>query len=119
MYILQRIDQIHKKPEESQQSKYDIFKIQKKNEHCFCTALYDVTLTDSEARRVKSLKPGEVYWNTSNLYAIYSLHGTMTRKEALEKLKKVVEETTKKRIALVENELIRLQKYLDDLDKLN
>ncbi len=119
MNILQRLNEEDKKIRKFQESKFDIFKIQKKSGKCIFTALYDVTLTDSEARTAIALSPGDVYWNTSNLHAIYVLHGTMTREEAAEKLKKSVERTTKKRMAQLQNELMRLQKNLDDLEKIH
>lgn len=119
MNFLQQLNEENKQIKKLQESKFDIFKIQKKNGKCFFTALYDVTLTDSEARTAMVLSPGDVYWNTSNLHAIYARHGTMTREEAVEKLKKAVEQSTKKRMAQLQNELIRLQKNLDDLEKIH
>ena len=119
MNFLQQLNEENEKIKKLQESKFDIFKIQKKNGKCFFTALYDVKLTDSEARTAIVLSPGDVYWNTSNLHAIYALHGTMTREEAVEKLKKAVEQSTKKRMAQLQNELIRLQKNLDDLEKIH
>ena len=119
MNFLQQLDEENKQIKKLQESKFDIFKIQKKNGKCVFTALYDVKLTDSEARTAMVLSPGDVYWNTSNLHAIYARHGTMTREEAAEKLKKAVKKTTKKRIAQLQNELIRLQKNLDDLEKIH
>lgn len=119
MDILQRLNEEDKKIRKFQENKFDIFKIQKKNNRWVFTALYNVTLTNSEARTAISLSPGGVYWNTSNIHAIYALHGTMTRNEAAEKLKKAVEQSAKNRMAQLQNELIRLQKNLDDLEKIH